>query len=243
MKISVIQQRLESKRQQLEAKHNTLEKKQALKAKKIAALKQLGVDYDVCAYADVPTHEGRNLYFDIQMLEEDIKSLLHQMNYLDDDVANLEAMLEEAENTQEFFKKEIPHALQVLGIELVERWDKYDIDRKQQLTLEYRALGHFQFLKKYKEDGYRLLNATEQQIHESNNEAAKILVLDLYNRIRVITGSNIESWANIVCTNGNLGPVLNGFVKDDKGTAKVESIYASGPIQRLHIRTLVHEVK
>lgn len=83
---------------------------------------------------------------------------------------------------------------------------------------------------------------SDEQIHKANYEAGRNLILDLLKRVTKITGP-VRDWSGLRVTSGNNGgAVLNGIVIGDDGKARVESIYASGPIQRLHIRTLVKEV-
>lgn len=86
-------------------------------------------------------------------------------------------------------------------------------------------------------------NLTDEEIHRANLESGKRIILDLVNRVTKITGP-VRDWSGLRVTSGNGGgAVLNGLVMGEDGTARVESIYASGPIQRLHIRTLVKEVR
>lgn len=82
----------------------------------------------------------------------------------------------------------------------------------------------------------------DAQIHAENYQAGRRLILDLLKRVTKITGP-VRDWKGLEVTRGNLGPVLNGVVSGEDGKARVESIYASGPVQRLHIRTLVREVR
>lgn len=85
---------------------------------------------------------------------------------------------------------------------------------------------------------------TDEDIHRANVESGKRIILDLVNRVTKITGP-VRDWSRLHVTAGNGGgAVLNGLVVGDEGTAEVESIYAGGyNIQRLHVRTLVKEIK
>jgi uncharacterized coiled-coil protein SlyX len=87
-----------------------------------------------------------------------------------------------------------------------------------------------------------LWSMSDEDIHKENERAGKNLILDLLNRVTKITGPVVD-WSELYITRGNLGAVINGVVIGEDGKAKVESIYASGPIQRLHIRTLVKPIK
>lgn len=82
------------------------------------------------------------------------------------------------------------------------------------------------------------LSKTEEEFYKSNLKEVELFIVDLYNRVKAITGE-VTDWANIHYG----GKALNGFVTGENGTAKVESILAGGyNIQRLHVRVLVHKV-
>ncbi len=82
----------------------------------------------------------------------------------------------------------------------------------------------------------------DEKIKARNERDGKNLILDLLKRVTKITGA-VTDWSGLHLTQGNMGLVLNGLVIGEDGKARVESIYAEGPIQRLHIRTLVKVVK
>lgn len=83
---------------------------------------------------------------------------------------------------------------------------------------------------------------SDEQIHKNNQKDGENLILDLLKRVTKITGTVVD-WSGLYVTRGNMGAVINGKVIGEEGTARVESIYASGPVQRLHIRTLVHLIR
>lgn len=84
---------------------------------------------------------------------------------------------------------------------------------------------------------------SDEKIRSNNERDGKNLILDLLNRVTKITGP-VRDWSGLHVTSGNSGgAVLNGIVIGEEGKARVESIYASGPVQRLHIRTLVKPIK
>lgn len=88
-----------------------------------------------------------------------------------------------------------------------------------------------------------LWEKTDEQIHAENVKAGEALILDLLNRVEDITGT-VTDWDGLFLTAGNGGfATINGLVIGEKGKANVKSIHASGPIQRLHIRTLVKPAK
>ena len=85
---------------------------------------------------------------------------------------------------------------------------------------------------------------SDEDIHKQNQKAGENLILDLLKRVTKITGP-VSDWSGLHVTTGNSGgAVLNGIVIGEEGRAKVESILAGGyNIQRLHVRTLVKEIK
>ena len=121
--------------------------------------------------------------------------------------------------------------------------DRKSWDIRNQFEWEYiyaPFLGEFGVSKEY---AARFWGMTDEQIHNDNVKSAKQIILDLLKRVTKVTGPVVD-WSNLNVTAGNGGfAVLNGIVIGEEGKARVESITASGPIQRLHIRTLVKPIK
>lgn len=69
------------------------------------------------------------------------------------------------------------------------------------------------------------------------------LFTNLLNKVSAKVG-NITDLSNLTTTSGNNEIVLNGVVTGQNGKVKVQSILAGGHgVQRLHIRTLIKEIK
>ena len=89
-------------------------------------------------------------------------------------------------------------------------------------------------------DGETFTEPTKSLCNQRDGEN---LILDLLKRVTKITGP-VTDWSGLRVTQGNMGAVLNGIVIGEEGKARVESILAGGyAIQRLHVRTLVKEIK
>lgn len=116
-------------------------------------------------------------------------------------------------------------------------------DRSKQFDDEYIYIP---FRKKFGQTVQyctRLWSMSDGQIHVENQKAGESLILDLLKRVTKVTGP-VRDWSGLHVTQGNGGfAVLNGVVIGEDGKARVESIYASGSIQRLHVRTLVKPIK
>lgn len=69
------------------------------------------------------------------------------------------------------------------------------------------------------------------------------LFTNLLNKVSSKVG-NITDLSDLTTTTGNNEIVLNGVVTGQNGLVKVQSILAGGHgVQRLHIRTLIKEIK
>lgn len=69
------------------------------------------------------------------------------------------------------------------------------------------------------------------------------LFINLLNKVSAKVG-NITDLSDLTTTSGNNEIVLNGVVTGENGKVKVQSILAGGHgVQRLHIRTLIKEIK
>ena len=140
---------------------------------------------------------------------------------------------------------ELPEVLNVVRINIFNEWNKYDFERRVYLKAEYRIMDHSAFIKKYAYSGYSFMRLTDDEIKNDNDRSSKALILNLWKRVKDITGP-VTDVTNLHITNANEfeGLALNGYVIGENGVADVESILAGGyNIQKLHIRTLVHERK
>lgn len=235
-------------RERVKKAQETVEKrKQTIERHKVQAEKKLAVilkhpDWDVnnrfCKYG---TPEHNDCYWAICEYESklsDIKGATKNLEDAEKILSNWKDKLEAAEAKENCFITEIPKALQNYKIYLVEQWDEFDKKRRQKLSEEYKQIGYTTFIKKYKYSGYEFMSWTDEQIHKDNERTAETLILDLYYRVKAITGK-ITGWNYLTIHNGH----INGWVEGEDGVAKVESILAGGyNIQRLHIRVLVHKI-
>ena len=253
MKIETLKDRIEKAKAKIEKKSGTIVKKTAFIEKKYAALRKLGVvdpenqtreDYRHLSETD----DAR--WFDISWTYGDIKYLFEDIERLEKEIEETKKTLEkyEAQLTGEIAKEEIllneiPDIFNNLRDELVATWDKWDIARRERIKKDHNELGYEKFWKKYTRSDWEFMYKTETQIHDANVQDAKILILDLYYRVKSVTGE-VTDWTHVHATAGTHGfTVLNGIVIGKEGRAKVESILAGGyNIQRLHVRVLVHSI-
>ena len=231
MKTETIQQRTENTEKQIEKKQKSIQRYQAFidKVNKQLLDKNLTIDDCRNLLHTVSDYKEYKFYFDaldIEYREDDIRRLKKE-------IANLEAKLDElrvkdaeAQVIENVYQSDVPNILHNLERELVNRWDEYDKEYRDSDVKKPRTYIYY----------------TDEEIHKQNIEAAKVLVLDLYNRVYSITGL-VTNWSSITLQQSSQGPVLNGIVQGELGKVRIESILAGGyNIQKLHIRVLVKSI-
>jgi len=245
MRIKTLNDRIQNTVTKIEKKSNTIVKKEALIAKKESKIRTLGFDPSADRYeVNKQSSEVYWLMCDIEWLKEDIKRGSKEIEEAKTSLENYRQQLAGEIEKESILLKDIPESMKLMQTELVKRWDAWDIERRNRMKEDYRTLGWKEFSKKYKYSDVQFKDKTDEQIHNSNVQDAKYLILDLYYRVRKFTGEIID-WSGIRATSGACGmTVLNGYVIGKEGRAEIESILAGGyNIQRLHIRVLVKEFK
>ena len=254
MKIETLRDRIAKAKEKIEKKQNTIVKKTAQIEKKYNALRKLGVEdpetkskMDFRELANTEREKFDDIYWtycEIEYLQADIVRGEKEIDATKETLVKYEAQLTGEIAKEETLLTEIPEIFNRLRDDLVAEWDRWDLERRDQLADEYNRLGYTEFFKKgHTRADYEFRFKTTTQIHNANVQDAKALILDLYYRVKGITGE-VTDWAGISTEIGTHGfAVLNGIVVGKEGRAKVESIYAGGyNIQRLHIRVLVHSI-
>lgn len=231
MKLETIKERINNTTEKIAKKENTIIKKEVLIEKKNKKLQQLDATVD---------SEARWLSCEIDYLREDIERGQKEVKELKINLEKYNELHSNEIKKDSIVIKEIPEVIKQLQTDLVNNWDAWDIKRRNKIKEDYYKISHSEFIKKYSATDYALKDKTKKQIHENNMQLAKDLILDLYNRVKKITGE-ITDWSNIYVTQGVCGSLaLNGYVLGKDGRANVESIVAGGyNVQRLHIRVLV----
>ena len=236
MKIETLSERIANAENKISKKQLTIAKKQTLIAKK-----QQLLETKYLANSDSP--EALTLKWDIEHYTDDISRLEREINETTLSLAEYRKQLTGLMERVSVLITDMPDVLKGLQEELVERWDKWDIERRDRIQADYRELDYKEFSKKYTHAEVVFKGKSDEQIHDDNVQAAENLIIDLIYRVRKITGE-ITDWSNICASAGTGGfTVLNGTVIGKEGIACVESITAGGyNIQRLHIRVLVYSV-
>ena len=253
MKITTLRERIEKANEKIAKKTNTIAKKGAQIEKKNAELAKLGYPgftreeyYQRFDELDAKGAEVRSKVYwtvcDIENLVDDINRGAREIEETKKTLAKYEAELAGEIEKESIFLKEIPESMRDLQTELVNEWDGWDIERREFLKKQYKELGSREFCRKYGRSEIDAMHATDEDIHKENERAAKGFILNLYYRVKDITGE-VTEWAGITLERGAHGfPTLTGYVIGKEGRAEVFTILAGGyNVQRLHIRVLVKE--
>lgn len=229
MKIETLKDRIEKAKEMINKKENTIIKKTKMIEKKQNQIEKAKED-----------NEKYWLEADIRSLEDDIKRGKKEIEAKKETLTKYELQLKGELEKESLYVKEMPSQFKQLQEALVERWNEWNKNRKATLIEKYKELGYKSFIKEYSYNDYDFMKIDDKKLEATNEKEAKALIIDLYNRVKEITGE-VESWEDVHATQGAQGMVvLNGTVKGKEGVAQVESILAGGyNIQRLHIRVLV----
>lgn len=157
----------------------------------------------------------------------------------------------EAQVAKENTLNEIPEAIKEFGKNLENRWNEYDMWKKQSIREDCKKehSDYREFQKQMNEKWGRgwyefAYYTTDEQIQKNNKNAVDALILNLVTRTVEITGQITDAKYLRVESDNNGYSIINGIVIGEKGKARVESIGAGGyNIQRYHIRVLVKEVR
>lgn len=248
-----IRERITKATEKIEKKQGTITKKRSLIEKKENALvKKFDIDLGIIRSkqnSEVYDEFGRDKGYeilstlsDIEWLKEDIRRLEKEIPEIEKTVVKYEKQLAGELEKEELFTKVMPEEFKALKDHLVEKWDEHDKNRRSYLKKKYEEMGYHEFWQVFNRSDYELMHTSDEGIHKNNMKDAEHVIIDLFNRVKEITGQ-VTGW-DVRTDIGNGGfMVLTGTVEGKEGKAQVESIEAGGyNIQRLHIRTLVHSI-
>jgi hypothetical protein len=258
MKIETLKERIEKAELKISKKQNTITKKQkSIEKKSTYLMTKYGVDhktFDKYNRQGFNPEASNDIYWtlcDIETLQGDIIRLNKEIPEIQKTIEKYKGQLLGEIAKESIFIKEVPEVMKKLEEQLVAEWDRWDMERRERLSKVYKEVGYDAFFKgtpekhfwdKHTYADYQFMFLTDDEIHESNVKFARQEVLDLYIRVKDITGE-VTDWSYINLEQGNAFPILTGVVVGKEGKASIETILAGGyNIQRLHIRTLVHSI-
>lgn len=234
-RIAKIEERISKKQKTIESKKKLLEKKQQ-------AIIKAGYDLN----DEESSKQDMTIFWlfcDIDFLKEDLERLPKEIDELNKTLQNYQEQLAGQVDKEDTYAVEVPEVLKDMERELAEKWTAFDVQRKNQIWEAKKSLSYTEYRKMFNKYEFNTLAyKSDEEIRKDNEKDAKDMVLNLYNRIKDITG-DIKDWSGIRLARGARGSAaLNGIVTGVKGKCRVESIYAEGPVQRLHVRVLTREI-
>ena len=245
MTTTQLQERIEKATLKIAKKSQTIAKKEILIEKKCEKVRSMGFTPDENgkkAARELGNTDVCWLIFDIESLKDDIERNEREIPEIEAMITKYRAMLA-GEIEKENFLKTMPPIMHELENELFERWFRYDLDRKASLRESYRLAeqeglaGHRAWMKKHKTAAYQFMHRSDEQLEKDNRDAAKAHVIDIYRRIYDKTGE-ITDYSGVTLQ----GHALNGLFIGKTGKVVAETILASGEVQRLHYRCIIHDI-
>lgn len=242
MQLSTIQDRIKNLEERIAKKEKTFTNKSKLLNKKKQAIVDAEFDLNDRESARQNTQIFW-LFFDIDNLEDDLKRLPKEIDELNKSLEEYKSQLINVVSVENKYIDEVPECLKALEKELIDKWTEFNIKRRDQIRSDKSQPNWNELLRRYsKYERQQLVHKTDSEILSDNKKDVKSFVINLYNRIKDITGDVLD-WSDVRLTQGARGSAaLNGIITGVKGKCKVESIYAEGPVQRLHVRVLTKEI-
>jgi len=175
------------------------------------------------------------LLCDIEHLGESIWQSKKAIAEKEEKLPEYRKALAEAEEVERILADEIPEALKAAKTEMVERWTQADIAERERMFKDRQELEWKEFTKKWTYSVRDSLSKTDEEFRKANEKDATMWMVDLYNRVKDITGNITDArylrWG---------GKSLEGHIVGENGIADVTTIGAGGyNIQRFHLRVLV----
>lgn len=234
-----LKERLEKAQAKVEKCKATIERHKKQAEKKLQKIRENGWDEtDINKYArENYNHDAYWAICEYKRKLEDIKGATSKLEEAEQVVKNWQEKLNKQVAMEEKIANEIPEAFKQARAKLVEEWVAYDIQARDRMLAKKKELSYEEFRKLYRYTQEEELRHTDEEFRVIEEREADLWLLNLYNRVKEITGEITDCryirWG---------GKCLDGYVIGEKGRANVETIGAGGyNIQRYHLRVLVHK--
>lgn len=239
-----LRQRLEKAQENVAKRQATIERQKKQLEKKMDAARKLGCDPEndtsgMYAGGGSQNHDKYWAMCDVSSKQGEIKDSYKKLKELEQIAANWQEKLDKQLKIEATYEFEMPAIFQQCKEDLTKDWTDTDIKRREIMNQKRAELPWEEFRKLYSYSQELEYDKTDEEFQKANARDAELFIIDLYNRVKAVTGE-VTDWRGIHYG----GKALNGLVLGKQGTAKVETVLAGGyNIQRLHMRVLVHEVK
>lgn len=236
-----LQERLTKAEEKVAKCEATIERHKKQAEKKLQIVRdhgwENGLEDDRCYRGDNYNFDALSAISDYHWKLEDIESAEEKLEDAKKVVANWKEKLDKQVERELTLANEVPEAFKQAREILVERWTAGDIEARDIMLQKRKELDHKEFRKLYRYSEEEALKHTDEEFRKIEEREADMWLLNLYNRVKEITGEATDAkhihWG---------GKCLDGYVVGKKGIAEVETIGAGGyNIQRFHLRVLVKE--
>lgn len=230
--------RLDKAQETVEKKAKTIERHKAWAEKKLQIIKDRGWELDRYKYARGGNNDAYWAICEYESKLEDIKGAEEKLEEAKEIANNWEKKYEIQLQKELTLADEVPEAFKEAKEALVASWVASDIRAREAMLKAKKKLEFKEFRKLYTYTAEESLKHTDEEFRKIAEREADEWLLDLYNRVKEITGEITDCsyirWG---------GKCLDGYIVGKNGKASVETIGAGGyNIQRWHLRTLVHKI-
>lgn len=233
-----LKEKLEAAEAKVTKIEGTIERHKKQADKKLQNIKNNGWELDRYQYAGGNNYDAYWAICEYENKLEDIQSAERKLQDAKIVVNNWKEKLEKQLKFEMTYENEMPEIFKQCKEDLSNEWTTADLKAKAVMLKKRQELSYKEFREIYKYSREQELNKTESEFKKANERDAEIFIVDLYNRVKAITGK-VTDWGNIHYG----GKALNGWIVGEDGKAKVETIGAGGyNIQRYHLRVLVNQI-
>lgn len=235
MKSHELQERLAKAQEKVEKCKATIERHKAQAEKKLQTIQRNGWSLNLADHRGSNDMEAWSFVYDYHSKLRDIEGAEEKLVDAEQIVKNWQEKLDKQVAIEIAIAKEVPEAFKQARAELVQRWVEYDIEERDRMLAKKKELPYKEFRKIYKYSRELDLMHSDDEFLKMEEREADLWILNLYNRVKEITGEVTDCsslyWG---------GKCLDGTVVGKNGVAVVETIGAGGyNIQRFHLRVLV----
>ena len=241
MTIIELKEKITAAESKVEKIEGTIEKHKKAAEKKLAIIIKNGWDQNDrwCMKDTEDYNESYWLICEYQDKLEAIKSSEKKLKEAQKIVENWKIKLLMRNQVISTISNEMPEIFNQLKDDLANEWTNHDIKIRETMIKNKSILDYKEFRNLYNYNQERVLMKSDEDFKNINLKMAEEFIIDLYNRVKIITGE-VTDWSHIRYS----GKALNGFITGKDGKAEVETIIAGGyNIQKMHYRVLVKKLK
>ena len=189
----------------------TIERHKKQAEKKLQIVKdngwEIGIENDNCFRGANYNYDALSAISDYKWKLEDIKGAEDKLKEAEQIADNWKAKYDKQVDLETTIASKMPEIFRQCRDELAEEWTNSDIKAREIMKQKRSELSYDEFRKYYKYSEEMSLSRTDEEFMKSNLRDAELFIVDLYNRVKAITGE-VTNWGNIYYG----GKALNGWI-------------------------------